>query len=318
MPPKGKSPAVLPPPRRGKSQYPTYKVLLVGDAAVGKSNLMTRFAEDVFDLHSKSTIGVDFVTREMDIGGTAEDINLKDPNSPSSDGAATTTGTSHRVNLQIWDTAGQERCGMVSSAFYRGARGVVVCYDVTRKQTLLNIPRWMAHAKQYADPNCIFMVVGNKMDLGNLKETTEVEAEEISHTLGVRHYFASALTGETVPVVFFQLALAVHSTALTLAGEGEENGTQPTRGSNGPPPAGRSNGHGGGAPADHPMAYGRSENGPQNASPDFRGAGGGSGASSPQYNGMDPYKIQLNRPAGSPEREGSGGKKRDKKGCPCS
>lgn len=310
----GKPSPVLPPPRRGKSPYPTYKVLLVGDAAVGKSNLMTRFSNNQFDLNSKSTIGVDFVTREMDLGGTAEDLVPKGEEEAeqqqqhlsSSSGAAT-----NKVNLQIWDTAGQERCGMVSSAFYRGARGVVVCYDVTRKQTLLNVPRWMAHAKQYADPNCIFMVVGNKNDLQNLRETSEEDAEEISHMLGVRHYFASALTGETVPVVFFQLALAVHSTALTLSGDSGpgDGGTQPTRASGG----GGSNGgnsNGGGAPKDHPMAYAAPGTAAQNAKPDFRGAG------SSGYNGMDPYRIQLSR-APDDNTDGNGGRRRrKKKGCP--
>ena len=179
------------------SSLPTYKVLLVGDAGVGKSNLLLRFSNNAFDITTRSTIGVEFVSREVDIGG--------------GEGEYSAHRTTEKVNVQIWDTAGQERCGLISSAFFRNARGVAVCYDVTRRQTLLNVPRWFAHAKQFADQNCVFAVIGNKTDLHNLREVTEDSAEEMAHILGVRHYYASARTGEGVPTAFFQVILAIHS-----------------------------------------------------------------------------------------------------------
>lgn len=169
---------------------PTYKILLVGDAGVGKSNLVTRFTKEKFDIHSRATIGVEFVTRQMDVG-------------------------CGMVCAQLWDTAGQERCGAISSTFYRGARGVVVVYDTTSKKTLLNVPRWVAYAKQFVDVNCVFVVVGNKSDLTNLCEVTDDDAEEICHILGVRHFRSSALTGDGVPNAFFQLVLSVHAVSLT-------------------------------------------------------------------------------------------------------
>ena len=180
---------------------PNYKVLLIGDSGVGKSNLLQRFANNSFDINMRSTIGVEFVSREVDLSGGA--------------------GTD-RANIQLWDTAGQERCGLISSSFYRGAKGVALVYDMTRRASLLNIPRWVAHAKQYADENCVFVVVGNKTDLRNLIAVSDEDAEEISHSLGVRHYYASARTGDGVPDAFFQLILAVHSTAKILATETRE------------------------------------------------------------------------------------------------
>lgn len=174
------------------SLLPTYKILLVGDAAVGKSNLLSRFANNTFDIASRSTIGVEFVSREVEL-----------PTERS--------GAMERVNIQLWDTAGQERCSMISSAYFRNAKGIAVVYDVTRKESLLNVPRWVAHAKQFTDETCAFVVIGNKMDLKNLMAVTEDEAEEIAHVLGVRHFYASALTGDGVPSAFLHLLLQVNS-----------------------------------------------------------------------------------------------------------
>ena len=285
MPPK--KPPVLPPPRRGKSNLPTYKVLLVGDAAVGKSNLLTRFATDVFDLHSVSTIGVEFVTRELDLGasiptnGPDKDGDDEGANGGASPQGRASGGESTKINLQIWDTAGQERCGMISSAFYRNAKGVIVAYDVSRRQTLLNVPRWVAHAKQYCDPNCVFMVVGNKQDLAHIREVKEQDAEEIVHPLGVRHYYASALSGEGVPSVFFQLGLAVHSLAAASAAEAGNSDTHGSQSSNGgsngqtqlQPMSQRQGG------ANHP------ESNPSRG--DYSGRTG--------YVGLDPYTIKLHK-----------------------
>lgn len=201
----------LPPPRRAKHSNATYKVLLIGDSGVGKSNLLMRFTDNRFDLHTRSTIGVEFVTREIDVSGSNACFSHSADGEPAREGSL--------VNMQIWDTAGQERCSMISSAFYRNARGIVVVYDTTNKASLLNVPRWVAHAKQYCEENAVFIVVGNKSDLVNLRAVSEEDAEEISHILGIRHYYASALTGDGVPTPFFQLILAVHSVAQVEAAE---------------------------------------------------------------------------------------------------
>jgi small GTP-binding protein len=174
------------------SLLPTYKILLIGDAAVGKSNLLLRFANNSFDIATRSTIGVEFVSRELELP-TERD------------------GGNERVNVQLWDTAGQERCGAISAAFFRGAKGIAVVYDCTRYPTLKNLPGWVAHAKQYADENCAFVVIGNKIDLKNLQAVSEEEAEGVAHSLGLRHFYASALTGEGVPSAFLHLILNVNS-----------------------------------------------------------------------------------------------------------
>lgn len=95
-----------------------FKIVLIGDSAVGKSTLLARFARDEFYPNSKSTIGVEFQSQKMEINGK-------------------------EVKAQIWDTAGQERFRAVTSAYYRGAVGALLVYDVSRRQTFDSIGRWL-------------------------------------------------------------------------------------------------------------------------------------------------------------------------------
>jgi GTPase SAR1 family protein len=105
----------------GGEEY-LFKVVIIGDSAVGKSNLLSRYARNEFNMHSKATIGVEFQTQVMDIDGK-------------------------EVKAQIWDTAGQERFRAVTSAYYRGAVGALVVYDISRRTTFDSIARWLDELK---------------------------------------------------------------------------------------------------------------------------------------------------------------------------
>ncbi|XWS19301.1 hypothetical protein CRYUN_Cryun31cG0003800 [Craigia yunnanensis] len=111
-----------------KTEDYLFKIVLIGDSAVGKSNLLARFARDEFYPNSKSTIGVEFQTQKMDINGK-------------------------EIKAQIWDTAGQERFRAVTSAYYRGAVGALLVYDISRRQTFDSIGRWLneLHCKNHED-----------------------------------------------------------------------------------------------------------------------------------------------------------------------
>merc|ERR1719502_1388337 len=123
-----------------------FKVVLIGDSGVGKSNLLSRFTRNEFCLESKSTIGVEFATRSLPIDGKT-------------------------IKAQIWDTAGQERYRAITSAYYRGAVGALLVYDITKKQTFENVKEmWLEELKQNADDNIIIMLVGNKKDLGHIRD----------------------------------------------------------------------------------------------------------------------------------------------------
>jgi len=110
-----------------------FKIVLIGDSAVGKSNLLARFARNEFYPSSKSTIGVEFQTQKMD-------INRKE------------------IKAQIWDTAGQERFRAVTSAYYRGAVGALLVYDISRRQTFDSIGKWLneLHSKFHNNIGWIF------------------------------------------------------------------------------------------------------------------------------------------------------------------
>lgn len=116
----------------GGEEY-LFKVVIIGDSAVGKSNLLSRYARNEFNLHSKATIGVEFQTQVMDIDGK-------------------------EVKAQIWDTAGQERFRAVTSAYYRGAVGALVVYDISRRSTFDSVGRWLDELKsEFLTLNDLFL-----------------------------------------------------------------------------------------------------------------------------------------------------------------
>ncbi|KAM9657041.1 ras-related protein Rab-18-B-like isoform 1-T1 [Morphnus guianensis] len=127
----------------------TLKLLLVGDSAVGKSSLLLRFTDGAFEPCLKPTIGVDFKVKKMVVDG-------------------------HAVQLAIWDTAGQERFRTLTPSYYRGAQGVVLVYDVTRKDTFAGLESWLNELEMYTKSNTVKMLVGNKTD----KPDREVERRE--------------------------------------------------------------------------------------------------------------------------------------------
>ncbi|SBT40416.1 small GTPase rab11b [Plasmodium ovale wallikeri] len=118
-----------------------YKIILVGDATVGKTHLLSRYIRGSLPSVAKATIGVEFATRTIPlaVGGT--------------------------VKAQIWDTAGQERYRSITSAHYRRSAGAILVYDITKKKTFLSISKWLEEIRQNADKDIVIMLVGNKVDL---------------------------------------------------------------------------------------------------------------------------------------------------------
>lgn len=131
---------------------PSLLVVLIGDSGVGKSNLLSRFTRNEFNLDSKSTIGVEFATRSIQVD-------------------------SKTIKAQIWDTAGQERYRAITSAYYRGAVGALLVYDISKHQTYENVTRWLKELRDHADANIVIMLVGNKSDLRHLRAVPTDEAK---------------------------------------------------------------------------------------------------------------------------------------------
>ncbi|EEQ33991.1 GTP-binding protein ypt3 [Microsporum canis CBS 113480] len=152
-------------------------VVLIGDSGVGKSNLLSRFTRNEFNLDSKSTIGVEFATRSIQVD-------------------------SKTIKSQIWDTAGQERYRAITSAYYRGAVGALLVYDVSKHQTYENVTRWLKELRDHADSNIVIMLVGNKSDLRHLRAVPTDEAKQFASENNLSFIETSALDASNVELAF--------------------------------------------------------------------------------------------------------------------
>ncbi|XVF84517.1 hypothetical protein PTKIN_Ptkin17bG0043300 [Pterospermum kingtungense] len=154
-----------------------FKIVIIGDSAVGKSNLLSRYARNEFNAHSKATIGVEFQTQSMEIDGK-------------------------EIKAQIWDTAGQERFRAVTSAYYRGAFGALLVYDISRRATFDNVARWLDELNSHSDTTVARMLVGNKCDLENIREVSLEEGKSLAEAEGLFFIETSALDSTNVRNAF--------------------------------------------------------------------------------------------------------------------
>ncbi|XP_030455671.1 ras-related protein Rab11A [Syzygium oleosum] len=179
-----------------------FKVVLIGDSAVGKSQILSRFARNEFSLDSKATIGVEFQTRTLLIQHKS-------------------------VKAQIWDTAGQERYRAVTSAYYRGAVGAMLVYDITRRQSFDHIPRWLDELRSHADKNIVIILVGNKTDLENQRAVPTEDAKEFAQKEGLFFLETSALDATNVESAFLTVLTEIFNIVnkkSLVAGESQTNG----------------------------------------------------------------------------------------------
>ncbi|KAL1299577.1 hypothetical protein HN51_044124 [Arachis hypogaea] len=172
---------------RGDDDYDyLFKLVLIGDSGVGKSNLLSRFTRNEFNLESKSTIGVEFATRTI----TVDDNKV--------------------LKAQIWDTAGQERYRAITSAYYRGAVGALLVYDVTRHITFENVERWLKELRDHTDANIIVMLVGNKADLRHLRAVSTEDATAFAERENIFFMETSALESMNVDNAFTQVLTQIY------------------------------------------------------------------------------------------------------------
>ncbi|KAK5620348.1 Ras- protein Rab-11A [Crenichthys baileyi] len=163
-----------------------FKVVLIGDSGVGKSNLLSRFTRNEFNLESKSTIGVEFATRSIQVEGKT-------------------------IKAQIWDTAGQERYRAITSAYYRGAVGALLVYDIAKHLTYENAERWLKELQDHADSNIVIMLVGNKSDLRHLRAVPTEEAKGFAEKNALSFLETSALDSSNVELAFQTILTAIYN-----------------------------------------------------------------------------------------------------------
>jgi len=162
----------------GASSDYSFKILIIGDASVGKSALLTRFSENTFLPSYTTTIGIDFNSRMIRVDGAI-------------------------CKLEIWDTAGQERFSTITANYYRGAQGALLVYDVSSKDSFENVRKWYDRAKQLGGQDLECVLVGNKTDiLITDRQVTTEEGQERGKEMGIPFVETSALNGSNVETAF--------------------------------------------------------------------------------------------------------------------
>jgi Ras-related protein Rab-11A len=129
-----------------------FKVVLIGDSGVGKSNILLRYLKNEFSFDTKATVGVEFGSKKFEMDG-------------------------YTIKAQIWDTAGQERYKSITNAYYKGAKGALLVYDVTRKDTFDNVDKWIPDLKTNGDEQVTILLIGNKCDLEKQRQVTKEEGQ---------------------------------------------------------------------------------------------------------------------------------------------
>ena len=157
-----------------------FKLVLIGDSGVGKTNILTRYTKNEFSLATQATVGVEF-------------------------GSKIIKKNDKLIKLQIWDTAGQERYKSITSAYYKGSKGAFVVYDISRKPTFENVDKWIGELKTNASEDVLIMLVGNKSDLEDKREVQIDEVKKKAEQYKIAFCETSALEGKNIEQAFDSL-----------------------------------------------------------------------------------------------------------------
>ncbi|KAK8801139.1 hypothetical protein WA158_001909 [Blastocystis sp. Blastoise] len=173
-------------PALSEEQYDyLYKIVLIGDSGAGKTCILSRFTRNVFNIESKATVGVEFANKCMEID-------------------------EHVIKAQIWDTAGQERFRAITSAYYRGAVGALIVYDITNHTSFENVETWLSELKSHAENKLVVMLVGNKCDLRDQRNVTQEEAIAYAEKNNMAFIETSALDATGIVMAFQTIMKAIY------------------------------------------------------------------------------------------------------------
>ena len=157
-----------------------FKIVIVGDSGVGKTNLVKRFIQNTFSSNTLATVGVEFYSNTYSINDKL-------------------------IKIEMWDTAGQERYKSITSAYYKGAMGALLVYDVTNQASFNNIERWYNEIRDFSSKDIQIIMIGNKTDLkDNIVITTEMSQNKAAD-LEIPVVETSALNASNVKVAFHLL-----------------------------------------------------------------------------------------------------------------
>ena len=157
-----------------------YKIIIIGDSNVGKSNILSRYTKDQFQGNSKATVGVELGTKFVKVEGVG-------------------------AKLQIWDTAGQERYRSLTSSYYKGCHGCFIVYDITNEASFESISTWYEQAVKEAGKDVSLILVGNKCDLENERKVSKEQGEEKAKTMNASFFETSALSKVNIDDIFKEI-----------------------------------------------------------------------------------------------------------------
>ena len=163
-----------------------FKILILGDSFVGKTNILKRFIHNEFDSTTKETVGVEFDSKNYNFGEKT-------------------------IKAQIWDTAGQERYRSVTKAYYKGAKGALLVYDISRRITFENIDNWLIDLRTNGDKDILIILIGNKSDLNSKREVSKDEAENKAEQYNIAFLETSAKNGDNIDKAFGELVEQVYN-----------------------------------------------------------------------------------------------------------
>jgi len=179
----------------GKQKSFQFKLVLLGDSAVGKSSLVLRFVKKQFYEYQESTIGAAFLTQT---------VNVKD----------------YTVKFEIWDTAGQERYHSLAPMYYRGAAAAIIVYDLTNRQSFVRAKTWVKELQKQGNPNIVIALAGNKLDLADKRQVDAEEAKAYADENNLYFLETSAKTDHNVTALFEAIALKLPKAAPPKANGG--------------------------------------------------------------------------------------------------
>ena len=157
-----------------------YKIIIIGDTCVGKSNILSRYLKDEFREDSKSTVGVELGTKFLKV----KEVGTK---------------------IQIWDTAGQERYKSITSSYYKGSHGCFIVYDITNEASFENVDKWYQQAQKEASKDVSIILVGNKCDLEEQRKVSKEKGEEKAKQFNIPFFETSALSKIKIDDIFNEM-----------------------------------------------------------------------------------------------------------------
>jgi small GTP-binding protein len=165
----------------------TIRLLMIGDSSVGKTSILTKYVTDEFNPQFQTTIGVDFQIKHI-------------------------KANNKTIKLQLWDTAGQEKFKAVITSYFRNTHGALVVYDVTNKESFINIKKWIEDINKYCSKDVNIFLIANKIDIERWRVITTEEGRALAKKYNILYFECSAKSGQNIENIYNNVATIISKT----------------------------------------------------------------------------------------------------------